>query len=105
MRTADNCASCETMSRCPIPGLVVRVRVRLSGTDDGSVRFWRLETGAGESIKAHENTVSALASFRDRQGSLVLASGGFEGAIVVWKADIKDGLRRDMVRSCEEGTC
>lgn len=69
-----------------------------SGTDDGSVRFWRLETGAGESFRTHENTVSALAAYRDRQGSLILASAGFEGAITIWRAQVKDGFDRHQVR-------
>ncbi|CAN0560012.1 unnamed protein product, partial [Ectocarpus sp. 12 AP-2014] len=63
----------------------------LSGTDDGSVRFWQLDTGAGESYKAHDNSVSALAAYSDQLGSLVLASAGFEGAIIIWRAHPKDG--------------
>lgn len=69
------------------------------GTDDGSVRFWRLDTGAGESFKAHKNTVSALAAYRDRQGSVTLASAGFEGSITIWRARAKDGLKRTTVRN------
>lgn len=68
-----------------------------SGTDDGSVRFWRLNTGAGESFKAHENTVTALAAYRDPRGSVILASAGFEGIIVVWRAPAKDGLKQNTV--------
>lgn len=70
----------------------------LSGTDDGSVRFWQLDTGAGESFQAHDNTVSALAAYRDQLGSLVLASAGFEGVIIIWRAHAKDGLKKDRVR-------
>lgn len=68
------------------------------GTDDGSVRFWRLDTGAGESFKAHKNTVSALAAYRDRQGSITLASADFEGSITIWRARAKDGLKQTTVR-------
>lgn len=68
-----------------------------SGTDDGSIRFWRLDTGAGESVKAHENTVTTLAAYRDRQGSLTLASAGFDGVIVVWRAHAKDGVKTHTV--------
>ena len=74
-----------------------------SGTDDGSVRFWRLETGAGESFRTHENTVSALAAYRDREGSLTFASAGFDGAIIIWRAHAKDGLDRHQVRGEGKG--
>lgn len=69
-----------------------------SGTDDGTVRFWRLDTGASESFKAHENAVSALAACRDRRGELMLASAGFEGAIIMWTTHAKDGLKNNRVR-------
>lgn len=55
----------------------------------------------GESFTAHENTVSALAAYRDRQGSLILASAGFEGAITIWRAHAKDGYSRHQVRETE----
>lgn len=71
----------------------------MSGTDGGSVRFWRLETGASEPYQAHENTVSALAACKDRRGSLLLASADFEGTMIIWTAHAKDGLRADRVRT------
>lgn len=79
------------------PSIRLLFRFFLSGTDDGSVRFWRLETGAGESFRTHENTVSALAAHKDRQGSLILASACFEGTITIWRAGVKDGLKQDKV--------
>lgn len=69
------------------------------GVDHGSVRFWRLDTGASESFQAHDNTVSALAACRDRRQSLLFASGGFGGAIVLWAAHAKDGMSDNRVRT------
>lgn len=75
------------------------------------MRFWQLDTGAGESFQAHDNTVSALAAYRDQLGSLVLASADFEGAIIIWRAHAKDGLKKDRVRKGRpqsyrfDGTC
>eukprot|EP00903_Cladosiphon_okamuranus_P006728 g6565.t1 len=86
-------AGVEVTSMVVLPGGSVLV----TGTDDGSLRFWRLETGAGESFRAHENTVSALAACMDRQGSVVLASGSFEGTITIWRAHAKDGSNRHQV--------
>ncbi|CAN0464501.1 unnamed protein product [Ectocarpus sp. 12 AP-2014] len=83
----------EVTSMLVLPGGSVLV----TGTDDGSVRFWQLDTGAGESYKAHDNSVSALAAYSDQLGSLVLASAGFEGAIIIWRAHPKDGLKKDRV--------
>eukprot|EP00752_Nemacystus_decipiens_P009558 g8538.t1 len=80
----------EVTSMLVLPGGAILV----TGADDGSVRFWRLDTGAGESFGAHDNTVSALAAYRDRQGSLVLATADFEGDITIWRANSKDGLNR-----------
>ncbi|CAM9561047.1 unnamed protein product, partial [Hapterophycus canaliculatus] len=86
-------AGVEVTSMLVLPGGTVLV----TGTDNGSVRFWRLDTGAGKSFKAHENTVTALAAFRDRHGSLTLASADFEGVIVIWRAPAKDGLKQHTV--------
>lgn len=72
----------------------------LSGTDNGRVRFWRLDSGTGESFEAHSNTVCALATTRDCWRSLMLASACFEGTIVVWAVDgLKDDgkVRKDNV--------
>ncbi|CAM9333629.1 unnamed protein product, partial [Discosporangium mesarthrocarpum] len=71
--------------------------VLATGSECGSVRFWRLETGAGESFHVHKNTVSALASCRDRKGSLFFASGCYQGEIVLWAAYAKDGLHNSRV--------
>lgn len=62
------------------------------------MRFWRLDTGASEAFKAHDNTVSALASCWDSRGSLLFASGGFGGTIAVWTAHAKDGVSDNRVR-------
>lgn len=70
-------------------------RLLSPGTDKGSVRFWRLDAGTEESFEAHSNTVSALATTRDCWGSLMFASGCFEGSIVLWTEDVEDGLRDD----------
>ena len=73
------------------------MRIPSVGTGSGNVRFWRLDTGAGQSFEAHSNTVSALATGKNWCGSLILASGGFDGAIVLWMTDAKDGIREDRV--------
>ncbi|CAM9120840.1 unnamed protein product, partial [Scytosiphon promiscuus] len=86
-------AGVEVTSMLVLPSGTVLV----TGTDDGNVRFWRLDTGAGESIQAHENTVTALAAYRDGQGSLTLASADFEGVIAIWRASAKDGLKQHTV--------
>ncbi|CAM9580963.1 unnamed protein product, partial [Choristocarpus tenellus] len=68
-----------------------------TGIDDGSVRFWNLETGAGTSSRAHSNTVSALASHRDNKNSLLFASGCYNGDIVLWEAQAKDGVHNAQI--------
>ena len=67
--------------------------VIISGSDDGTVRVWRLEDGApvGEPLHGHDGAVTAVAMGTLPDGTPVIVSGGSEGSVRVW--GLADGIK------------
>lgn len=72
-----------------------------SGSDDGTVRLWRLPDGAAlKMLEGHADEIWCLAISRDGR---VLASGGYDGAVRLWALPDGEVLRtleghRDVVK-------
>ncbi len=56
--------------------------VIISGSDDGTVRVWRLADGTpvGEPLHGHDDTVNGVAVGALPDGTPVIISGGYDGA-------------------------
>ena len=67
--------------------------VIISGSDDGTVRVWRLADGApvGEPLHGHDGRVDAVAAGTLPDGTPVIVSGGDDGTVRVWR--LADGTR------------
>ena len=70
-----------------------------SGSDDGELRRWRVESGAGELILRHDTLVTDLALSPDGR---LLASSSEDGSVRVWSPG--EGQARVIVRYKEAAT-
>lgn len=64
-------------------------RVTISGSADGTVRVWDLETGApiGAPLEGHTEHVTSLAVGKCGDGRQVIISGSDDGTVRVWDLD------------------
>ena len=70
--------------------------VIVSGSDDGTVRVWRLADGTpvGDPLTGHTGAVNAMAAGALPDGTPVIVSGSDDGTVRVWR--LADGtLVRD----------
>jgi WD40 repeat protein/V8-like Glu-specific endopeptidase len=77
--------------------------VIVSGSDDGTVRVWRLADGtpAGQPLRGHDGPVNAVAVGALPDGTPVIVSGGDDGTVRVWR--LADGTAAGQPITAHDG--